>query len=155
MRILVYDGGCPFCTEASRVIVRLGLIPDAGRRTLAELPDDLARIAESAGIENALVVLDTETLEARAGARGLLWLLRGTGLGWLAVLLGRRPFLPLLEAAYRFVAKNRYALFPPHRRPIRCACGLPVGERITSDARAGGPRSPPPAPTPRGRSGDL
>jgi len=123
MRILVYDGDCPFCRKASRLIVRLGLVSEEGRRTLADLTPVLARLAEEAGIAKALVVIDTETLETRSAARGLLWLVADTRLRFLSVLLARPPFLPLLEAAYRFVAKHRYSLIRPSRSAIRCDCG--------------------------------
>ena len=120
-RILVYDADCSMCTRLSRLAVRPWLVGDAERRPHDAFAGEEARRLEAAGIRNELAVLDPGTGEIRSGYDGIVWLLRGGRLSWLAPLLSFGPLRWLLRHDYRLVAYNR-RIFAPPRRAAACAC---------------------------------
>lgn len=129
-RILVYDGDCRMCVAFSKLAERRWLVGEAMRRPADAFEGDLAvRLAE-AGVHNELAVIDTAADRIRTGYDGILWLMRGGRLAWLAPLLARGPLAWLGRHDYKTVAYNR-RIISPVKRGVACACDpdLHVGYR--------------------------
>lgn len=120
-RVLVYDGDCSLCRRFSRIADRRWLVGAAERRPYDAFEGEIATRLEAAGIRNELAVLDETTGELRSGYDGMVWLLRGGRLPWLASVLAFGPVRWFLGHDYRLIAYNRRLLAPPARR-IACAC---------------------------------
>ncbi len=126
--VLLYDGVCGLCNGVVRWILRRDR---AGRFRFAPLQEELARTLlrrhglDPDDLDSVVLVRDrglpTERLERRA--RAILGVAREVGgMGRLGVLVAWLP-TPLLDLAYRCVARVRYRLFGRHD-----ACPLPAPE---------------------------
>jgi predicted DCC family thiol-disulfide oxidoreductase YuxK len=128
--VLVYDGGCGFCTTCARFLERIG--PDA--EIVAWQNTDLAElgIAEEQAVEAVQWVRIDGT--ARSGHEAISAALIAAGGIWR--IAGRAALLPgvswLAAKVYRLVADNRYRL--PGGTP---ACAV---TEAASDPRAPAPR---------------
>ncbi|MEM7306870.1 MAG: hypothetical protein AAF682_09375 [Planctomycetota bacterium] len=121
-KVMVYDGECPMCCALSAAFVRAGVFPEAERRPYLDFEGELATRLWEGGIRNEILILDPASGELRAGARGILWMLRSTWAGPLARLLSLRPLVDLCSVAYRLLAYNRRFLSVPKPRAMACAC---------------------------------
>ena len=121
--LLLFDGGCPFCRAAARLVARL----DRGER-LAKLDRDddaaapyVVRIPEQDVQESWQLIEPTgvRLMHGPAGIR-LLEYLRATG--WLGRGLRRLQLTSLVTAVNRLLGRIRKPLgrcFPDQRRPRR------------------------------------
>jgi predicted DCC family thiol-disulfide oxidoreductase YuxK len=109
--IALYDGHCRFCTEQARALQRL-----VGRERLAVRSfQDEGVLADFPGIphEAAMARMHIVTPEGRvyggaeAAARAIA---RIPWVGWLAYVYYTPGIRQLAEAAYRWIARNRYRL---------------------------------------------
>lgn len=115
--ILLYDGGCGFCSDVVKFILRrdrigtlrfASLTGDAGARILAAYP-------KLAGIDSA-VWIDPRARRVYTHSATWLRVARYLGGWWRILELAWIIPGPLRDLAYRLVAKHRHAL------------GLPIGE---------------------------
>lgn len=120
--VLLYDGECAFCRAGSLRLVRLAP-PGAVRRVDMHQPGVLDRCgvdAEACGRAMHLVAPDgrvyagaeavAATLSIRSGMRLVLWVYRLPGVR------------QACDAAYGWVARNRYRLMGVARDPCEGAC---------------------------------
>lgn len=121
-KVMVYDGDCPLCSGISATFVRLRLIGEVQRKPYQEYEGDLAQRMWEAEIRNEILVLDSDSGELRAGAPGILWMLRETWVGPAARLFELRPLIDLVSLSYSFIAYNRRFLSPPRPQGIACSC---------------------------------
>jgi predicted DCC family thiol-disulfide oxidoreductase YuxK len=121
-KIVAYDGDCPMCTSTIRLLIGLKLLKPEQARRIHELEQADFEAVYAAGIRNQLVVIDPVTREARAGADGLLWILReNTGNHFLVRLLALPGIRELLRWGYQVISYNRRIISPPRHR-IVCDC---------------------------------
>jgi predicted DCC family thiol-disulfide oxidoreductase YuxK len=120
-RILVYDGDCTLCRRFARVAGWRWLVGEARALPHDAFEGEEAARLEAAGIRNELAVLERPSGEIHSGYDGILRLLCGGRVPWLAALLSFAPVRWLLRHDYRLVAYNRRILAPP-RRGAACAC---------------------------------
>lgn len=121
--IVVFDALCPLCSANARFILR-----HDGARTFR-----LASVQSEAGRalyrRFGLDADDPDTMLVVAGDRlfrdsdAVLAIARGLGAPWSAAAAARLVPRPLRDAAYRWVARNRYRLFGR-----RDTCWLPAPE---------------------------
>ncbi len=108
MKVVLYDGDCPFCRGVSAWLARR---PGVGRRDAREGHAEAAR--------NEVLALDEANGEVRRGFEAIRWSFEGR---WWARPLGWAPLRVPLSLLYALVARNRRLLFPPAPHPVRCAC---------------------------------
>jgi predicted DCC family thiol-disulfide oxidoreductase YuxK len=113
--IVFFDGECGFCHRTVRFLIERD---PSGRLHFAHLQGDLARRALPAelrdvGRDGAVVLLERGNRISRrseAALRALSYL--PAPWRWLGALAALRPALPLIDVAYRFVARRRDRFFP-------------------------------------------
>ena len=117
--LLIYDGGCGFCSRSVRLLERLARKPFdkcPARELRAALPDEAARTVA----EQMLWIEPDGSIWG--GSQALLRVLRATGWPAVADALGLPILRPVTHAVYRLVARVRHRLapggceFPPEAR---------------------------------------
>lgn len=121
--LLIYDGDCRLCDEASRRVVSWAGRELDARRTPEELDPETAVRVTAAGIRNEMAVVDPASGEIRTGLPAILAFLRDApGIGALARAVDRPWLRGPLSIVYRTIAYNRRVIAPPPPRDIACAC---------------------------------
>jgi predicted DCC family thiol-disulfide oxidoreductase YuxK len=121
--IVVFDALCPLCSANARFILR----QDRARAfRLASVQSEAGRalyhrFGLDANDPDTMLTVDGERLLRDSDA--VLTIARGLGRPWSAAALLRLVPRPLRDAAYRWVARNRYRLFGR-----RETCWLPPPE---------------------------
>jgi predicted DCC family thiol-disulfide oxidoreductase YuxK len=121
--LLLFDGGCPFCRAAARLVARL----DRGQRlAMLDRDDDaaapyVARIPER-DVQESWQLIEPTGVRLMHGPAGIRLLEYLPATGWLGQALRRLRLTSLVTAVNRLLGRIRKPLgrfFPNQRRPRR------------------------------------
>jgi predicted DCC family thiol-disulfide oxidoreductase YuxK len=122
--MLLYDGDCPMCRGAVKLLERLGLARAISIRPWPQTDLPSEDLAER--IRSEILLCEPDTREVLGGVQVLIRLLElHSRWRWLAPLLKWPPASRLLSVLYRTIALNRRILSPPPHRSLPCACDPP------------------------------
>jgi predicted DCC family thiol-disulfide oxidoreductase YuxK len=122
--MLLYDGDCPMCRGAVKLLERLGLARVISIRPWPQTDLPSEDLAERIRSEILLYVPDTR--EVLGGVPVLIRLIElHSRWSWLSSPLKWPPASRLLSVLYRMIALNRRILSPPPHRSLPCACDPP------------------------------
>ena len=109
--IVVFDAQCLLCSRWVRFLLRHDR---AGRFRFASIQGDTGRAllgAAGLGVEHLETLLLVDGTRSWQHTATILRVLHGLGWPWRAAWVAWLVPRPLRDAAYRMVARNRYALF--------------------------------------------
>lgn len=112
--IIVFDGNCVLCSANARFVLEHDR---RGYFQLAAMQNDVGKaLLKQAGVDSVdpttLIVVEGD--KVRRDSDAVIAIYEGLGWPWAAAGIARIAPRPLRDAAYHWIARNRYRLFGKH-----------------------------------------
>ncbi len=111
--IMVYDDACPLCVAYTKLFVKAGILPPAGRQPFSNIFNtEYGKYIDPVRGKNEIPLVDKKTGTTIYGVEALLKVL-GSRWAFFNYLQKNRPLFWLIQKAYFVISYNRKVIVPP------------------------------------------
>ena len=118
---LLYDEDCPLCRWYTRLFVKYGLLPPAGRISFSQYISLHPNEVDENIAQTKIACVDHQTNQVLYGINGLIVIL-GNRFKIVEILGNFKPINWLLKLLYLFVSYNRRIVAPAPKKEMGCNC---------------------------------